>query len=275
MTDVVGVHGVGWQFESRAKMIDLWRSHIAAGLHNERSPKHDVFTFEAAYYGHLYTAVTGRKGTSSDSKDLDKFETSFLLELAGDPLADPVDPADGRKAYLPGGVQWALRVVESTDYFAGLGHLAIRRFVKQVGRYFADVELHLGARAEVLNALKTGPSVVVAHSLGSVIAYDVLRDEPGIEVDTLVTVGSPLGLRAVRERLGTSADAEANRLPNVRRWVNVAATEDAVAMVKELKPFYGADVVDKQVHNSRMKAHLAVRYLAAVHTSQAIADAIA
>ncbi|MEU4445762.1 hypothetical protein AB0K14_30860 [Actinosynnema sp. NPDC050801] len=268
MTDVVGVHGVGWQFESRAKMIELWRSHIAAGLHNERSPKHDVFTFEAAYYGHLYTAAAGHKGAAPGPADFDEFEESFLLELAGEPPA-------GGKAYLPGGVQWAVRALESTDYFAGLGHLAIRRFVKQVGRYFADAELHLGARTEVLNALKTGPTVVVAHSLGSVIAYDVLRDEPGIEVDTLVTVGSPLGLRAVRERLGTSADAEANRLPNVRRWVNVAATEDAVALVKELKPFYGADVVDKRVHNSRMKAHLAVRYLAAVHTSQAIADALA
>ncbi|QQQ78117.1 hypothetical protein IOD16_06475 [Saccharothrix sp. 6-C] len=267
MADVVGVHGVGWQFESRDKMIDLWRGHIAAGLHNVRSSKHATFVFEPAFYGHLYNAVTRHKGAEPRA-DLDGFEESFLRELAG-------EPPTGGKTYLPGGVQWALRALESTDFFAGLGHYAILKFVKQVGRYFADVELRAGVQAEVLSALKTGPSVVVAHSLGSVVAYEILRDEPGLRVDTLITVGSPLGLRVVRERLGIAADAAENWPPGVRRWVNVAATEDAVAVVKELKPFYGAEIADEEVRNSRIKAHLAVRYLATARTSEAIADAIA
>ena len=51
-----------------------------------------------------------------------------------------------------------------------------------------------------------GPFVVVAHSQGSMIAYDVLRRlDPGrVSVDLLVTIGSPLGTARSRWRSQTS-----------------------------------------------------------------------
>jgi hypothetical protein len=51
-------------------------------------------------------------------------------------------------------------------------------------------------------AREAGPHVVLGHSLGSVIAYDVLKNVPEAPaVDRLVTVGSPLGLDEVQDRL--------------------------------------------------------------------------
>jgi hypothetical protein len=51
-------------------------------------------------------------------------------------------------------------------------------------------------------AKRPGPHVVVAHSLGTVIAYDVLTASPAVaSVDALVTVGSPLGISEVRDAL--------------------------------------------------------------------------
>jgi hypothetical protein len=47
-----------------------------------------------------------------------------------------------------------------------------------------------------------GPHVVVAHGMGAVIAYDCLkRVESAPAVDALVTLGSPLGLDAIRKGL--------------------------------------------------------------------------
>lgn len=55
--------------------------------------------------------------------------------------------------------------------------------------------LHEGAE-------RSGPHVVLGHSLGSVIAYDVLQNvDQAPPVQHLITLGSPLGLDEVQDRL--------------------------------------------------------------------------
>jgi pimeloyl-ACP methyl ester carboxylesterase len=75
------------------------------------------------------------------------------------------------------------------------------------------------------------PVIVVAHSLGSLVAYDYLssRQDTGI-VRRLVTVGSPVGSADLRRLLigGDSTDALA--VPrSVASWVNVRTQGDALA----------------------------------------------
>jgi hypothetical protein len=65
--------------------------------------------------------------------------------------------------------------------------------------------------------------------MGSIIAYDVLRDAgrtlPGLRISHFVTVGSPLGLAAVKE-IGVAP----LRVPEcVARWSNFADPRDRVA----------------------------------------------
>ena len=61
------------------------------------------------------------------------------------------------------------------------------------------------------------PHVVIAHSWGSVIAYDYLvnRGHSG-EIEALITLGSPLGNEWVQEHLGTTSYPD-----TVRRWLNI------------------------------------------------------
>ncbi len=71
--------------------------------------------------------------------------------------------------------------------------------------------------------------MLIAHSMGSIIAYDVLADAsrtlPGLEISHFVTVGSPLGLAAVKEMI-----AAPWRVPEcVARWSNFADPRDHVA----------------------------------------------
>lgn len=50
---------------------------------------------------------------------------------------------------------------------------------------------------------KTGPHIVVSHSMGTVIAYDCLkRDARCPAVDGLMTIGCPLGLDEIQDVLG-------------------------------------------------------------------------
>ncbi|KVX85400.1 hypothetical protein WL10_24265 [Burkholderia ubonensis] len=71
-------------------------------------------------------------------------------------------------------------------------------------------------------------SVIVAHSLGTVVAYNLLRRESGAQnwkVPSLITLGSPLGVTAIRKRLAPIAYPTA-----VGPWFNARDPCDVVAL---------------------------------------------
>jgi subtilisin family serine protease len=78
-----------------------------------------------------------------------------------------------------------------------------------------------------------GPFVVIGHSQGSMIAYDVLRtlSRNQCNVPLFVTIGSPLGLDEVQDvfRDWTGVKGKLPIPPCVERWVNVADPRDLVA----------------------------------------------
>ncbi|MEA9562871.1 MULTISPECIES: S8 family serine peptidase [unclassified Xanthomonas] len=82
-----------------------------------------------------------------------------------------------------------------------------------------------------------GPFVVVAHSQGSMIAYDVLRqlEAADCEVTLLLTVGSPLGLPQVRSMFKRWTGTRKLPFPAcVQQWINVAETRDPIALDPDL-----------------------------------------
>jgi hypothetical protein len=87
-------------------------------------------------------------------------------------------------------------------------------------------------RALQEGAKQPGPHVVVSHSMGTVIAYDCLKrvaDAP--VVAALMTLGSPLGLDEVQDKLRPEWSRD-NGFPleKVRgRWVNIYDRLDPVA----------------------------------------------
>lgn len=83
-----------------------------------------------------------------------------------------------------------------------------------------------------------GPFVVVAHSQGSMIAYEVLRkmDPKLCDVALFVTIGSPLGLFAVRGMFKQQLKKRKLPFPAcVRHWHNVADRADPVALDGDLR----------------------------------------
>lgn len=142
------------------------------------------------------------------------------------------------------------------DYFPLLIDLipdpAVKSTIQETARYFENTG---GIGAQVRELLKAplraafaaGERVLlIAHSMGSVIAFDALwelsREEgnPG-RVDLLLTLGSPLGMRFVQKRLRNVGVADARRYPaNVRRWINVAAEGDLTALDTHLAGDFAA-----------------------------------
>jgi pimeloyl-ACP methyl ester carboxylesterase len=115
--------------------------------------------------------------------------------------------------------------------------------------------------------------VVVAHSLGSVVAYEALCTVPGHSVRALVTLGSPLGVRnLVFDRLDPAPLGGHGQWPGSEGlvWTNVADSADVVALEKDLRGRFGDRVCNALVHNGA-RAHDATSYLTDKLTGAAVA----
>jgi pimeloyl-ACP methyl ester carboxylesterase len=107
----------------------------------------------------------------------------------------------------------------------------------------------------------SGPIVVVGHSLGSVLAYDVLReDAASLDVPLLVTIGSPLAVVEIEDLV-----VRPLRVPApVRAWRNVADGADFVALDPTIRGEYppAQRCTDYLVKNPSETHHGATEYLA-------------
>jgi hypothetical protein len=119
---------------------------------------------------------------------------------------------------------------------------AVKSTIEETRRYFENHD-NIGCQVrELLKAplrriFKNGERVlVICHSMGSVIAYDALwelwhEEKLRGQVDLFLTLGSPLGMRFVQNRLIGFRNHDGQRFPgNIRRWQNVAAEGDLTAL---------------------------------------------
>ena len=122
-----------------------------------------------------------------------------------------------------------------------------KELMEETRRYFDDVggiatAIRQFVKAELRPLYESGAEVmVIGHSLGSVIAYDVLWEltwQDGLpwRVDQLLTLGSPLGMFYVQRRLRGHGERGVRRYPgNILHWANVSAEGDLTALDRGLR----------------------------------------
>ncbi|HEX6360827.1 DNA/RNA non-specific endonuclease [Actinophytocola sp.] len=146
---------------------------------------------------------------------------------------EPLEPWLRRMAYAAEALAGDEGTLEALPLPRAARIAAFRALVK---RSFEDVHAYFFGgdrdrmKAVVREALRgvDGPVVVLAHSLGTIIAYDVLRelDAGELAVPLFVTAGSPLGVTEVQDLITNPLE-----VPSVvSRWLNVSDLRDLVAL---------------------------------------------
>lgn len=281
MAKIVAVHGIGWQLEGEDILIDRWVPALRSGLRRAgvcdgRLPaKSDVV---AAFYGHIFRGK-GKMAIGEaelDAADVDaEVEAELLSEWWREAAAVDQDvrgEGSATMASTPRLVQRALEALSHSKFFAGLSESAMIWDLKQVRRYFSEAGIRRDAIGYVVGAVREDSRILIAHSLGSVVAYEALCAHPEWPITTFVSLGSPLGIaNLVFDRLAPPPEGGVGRWPgSVRTWINVADRGDVVALVKQLSSRFGERVRDIAVDNES-RAHDAGPYLTAVGTGEAIA----
>jgi hypothetical protein len=127
-------------------------------------------------------------------------------------------------------VQGVLRAVHR--YVPGGSGASIALAAKDVCRVLTNSVTRQEIEDGVAQAIHPGEeTVVVSHSLGPVVAYDLLRRETaarGWQVPTFITVGSPLGITEIRNRM--RALAPLSFPPGANTWANAMDQRDVVAL---------------------------------------------
>ena len=199
------------------------------------------------------------------------------------PPTNPVEQADLEIAsWLPMGVKQAIikKAAMEAFYF-----LFDKEYERSDGtRFKVRQELRKRLLDELAKARNEAEKVViVSHSMGTMVAYDVLRNCPECpQVDTLITVGSPLGVREVQDEL-IAIDAGAGGVDfpaaKLRRWINIYDPLDPVAgadpkLSNDYRPVEGKSVEDIKESNWGSWRHTITHYMAGSQFRRALGGAI-
>jgi hypothetical protein len=261
--ELVIVHGVGQQVKGPRMLLAECGNAVRDGLELAGCHDPDGVRLSAAFYGDVFRAPGKAGGEPVDEvgvDDLVDFERELLeayWERAMEVEPDRLRSAQGKG--LRAQAAERLRRLAKTRYFPAKWMLVGN--LRQARLYLEDDAVRQEVRRRVEETIDSGTRVVAGHSLGSVVAYELLAAHPEWKIDTFVTLGSPLGHDLFRSRLsGAPGLARLPRPECVRRWVNVADTADVVALRLRLVECAEGPVEDRIVHNGA-RAHAVAPYL--------------
>jgi len=186
----------------------------------------------------------------SDKRALKQIATA-IVERGEQPQRVSVESVDAKVLPLPRPIRdWIARQL-------------MRAFLRDVNDYFYVTERRDVMRRSLLERLQAGggPFVVIAHSQGSMIAYDVLHElEPdAADVVLFVTIGSPLGITEVQDQIGplTKQKKDLTVPACVTKWINFADPGDPVAIDSTLADEYAPreKITDEVVTNLDSPKH--------------------
>ena len=225
MARIVLVHGIAQQQRSADDLEHEWLPSLAGGVRNARHPDladqlwpihHTDRPARMAFYGNLFL-TPDQQGhtiglTDAQSEVADEIALDWLTNaLDSTRIRDAGtarqeldamhhDPTDAQG--LPGTTARALAALDRIPWFGNAGfHLAGRHaLLGQAVRYLTEPDIRKAAIAAVRAHLDDDTRVVLAHSLGSVVAYEALRNRSQ-PLPLLITIGSPLGLPSVIRHL--------------------------------------------------------------------------
>lgn len=202
------------------RLAGWWRQALLKGL-----PQADKIDVQVAYYADLLRRDSGQQGEYEHGDvPMDDLVVAWAAQLGA-----PAEVASGwLTAPLRSAIGWVAH-----QY--GLDHALLEKFVRaffgELHRYFADPDARAAVVDRVVEQLhRNRPHVVIAHSLGSVVAYEALTRAATPRIELLLTLGSPLAMPGlVFERLATGIAGPV--VPEaVGRWINIADVGDVIAV---------------------------------------------
>jgi len=292
MRQLIFVHGRAQQNKDAKSLKDAWiqaweKGLQANGLNNPLADGDMRFP----YYGDTLVQMVGGLPASEAAEVIVKgppppsAEEALMREMITEIAAHEGVAEMDIRAQLPDDViargpanwGWVQGILSALDHISPLSKALVALVTADVAKYLTNPAIQQTIDNGVRSALLSGrEAVVVSHSLGTVVAYNVLMSRtgafPGVKVPLFVTLGSPLAVNAIKSRLRPHGFP-----PAVGRWYNAMDPDDVVSLYPLTKQHFdtGAKIDNhEKVDNHTDNQHGIEGYLDDKLVARRIYDAL-
>ena len=245
MAKIVMVHGAFNELWGPHELKARWLPALRDGLwhHGVEIDENDV---ALCFYGDLFRRQPG----SARDAELEQSRAGIADAMSGLASGDGLD---------------ALSQAANSAAFD--------RTIDLVNVITNDPDLRTRLRGRIEPLVEDDTTVLVAHSLGTLLSYMAIANHPDWPIKTFVTLGSPLAAPMIFSSLDPAPVDGVGVWPgSIERWVNIRAVGDKAAAIA-VSDHFGDRVEDVLVDNGH-RAHDPEPYLNAVATGQVIAEAL-
>jgi pimeloyl-ACP methyl ester carboxylesterase len=222
---IIGVHGLNNKPEA-AILEESWRTSIAEGLARHGGAGKAKVRFQLVYWADLMY------GEPLDQGAL--LEPYVAAEGSGPLPRAGLSVRRVTAARVRGGLGRALQKASRVRVGERVVSGTVKAKMPDLHLYRNDEQMQRAVQDRLVKRLRSARRwrrrvMLIAHSMGSIVAYDVLsnagRALKGLEISHFVTVGSPLGLAGLKTVVeGSPCVPEC-----VARWSNFSDPKDPVA----------------------------------------------
>lgn len=296
---IIGIHGMGNKPPPKT-LTRWWKAAIREGLH--RVKKKDLaFDFELVYWAHFLHRVPLKPRMKDEDHPL-FIQDPYLRVLPNAVLEKPGKLHQKLADYVSAQLNNILLNEDLSINYESIVDFIIHHFFKDLEAYYHDFcvipskknclakELIRLELVKVLQKHRRKKIMLIAHSMGSIIAYDVMTQKASNTIiDTFVTIGSPLGLPIIKSRIvaghqGKHSPTGTLKTPeNIRsHWYNLADTRDKIAINYTLRDDFCVNAanigpIDKLVANDYVSGeqknpHKSYGYLRTLEMAEIISN---
>jgi hypothetical protein len=238
---LIFIHGRSQQGKDPVTLQQDWEVAWEEGLAKAGLKRPANLTVSFPFYGDLLDDMVKKVNAPLD-EDIatkgnlpDLGELAFRYELLTE-MQKEVGISDAEvQALIPSGLpqekgplnwNWVHAILKALDR-TPLRDKLLDKFTRDVFVYLGFPNITKAIDNVILSALPQDPCVVVGHSLGSVVGYNALsKAAPNSKVMRYITVGSPLGIRAIKNKLKSPLAMPAC----VASWFNARDPDDVVPL---------------------------------------------
>lgn len=239
---ILMVHGRAQGAFTPDDLVVTWTDTLKAGFAAANKPWPSGVEIDFPYYATDLDAFAARanlapvsdvtaKGTASNAA-YDQFMQSAVQQIRTESsitdaeVQSHLDPAAPQQKGIEN-KWWFQAIVRTIDArLGGVTNFTIEKALTDVFVYVTYPAVRKKINAIVEAKLTSEPTIVIGHSLGSVVAYDVIvKNRANLDLVKFVTVGSPLGIRAISSKLGVLQNPA-----GADGWYNAYDERDVVAL---------------------------------------------
>lgn len=285
---LVLVHGINNQNSSAEVIARDWTAALASAT--GRRDLFDGIEVVAPFFGRALQEAEKGPATPAEAVEqgfdaLDSEEEAFLanslMQIAAAANISEADIAtimetEVEQMGVPPHDRTFIAVIQLLERLSPLQGAVALRLLNQAYIYLKRDWVAAEVDKIVRPALQNDePTVIVSHSLGSVIAFKLLRELAAAgtpaQSPLFLTCGSPLAIRSVQGALGKPR----TRPAGIGRWLNAREADDFVTLGQGLTPTtFGPGVENVEVSFDGGDAHAILGYLRSPAVALAVSKAV-